>query len=423
MMASQVRALAGRVGFRALLRVRLIGQTADGLTQAGLVGVVLFAPERAASPGRVALGFAVLLLPFSLIAPLAGVLLDRWSRVQVLAWANVGRALLLTITAIAVSTSSSDLVVFGSALVAIGLNRLVLAALGTSLPRTVPADLLVSANALAPTLGTAVTVAGAAIGFALRGWLDAFGVPAPFVAAAVGYLLAALATRAFAVADLGPDLIATDDRDSRPGVFASAWSDVLLGLRNIATSAPARRSLAVMASNRVLFGCFTVWTVLLIRFHLAETSAHEGNALAALGGVTLSLGIGLVVAALTAPPLARQYGPRRAAAVALALAAVGAALPLITLRLSTVLVAWVLLGAGAQILKIIVDTVLQKALPDELRGRVFVAYDIVFNVAFVVGATLVALLPTAVLAGAGVAAVVAAAYGAGAARTWRSPHS
>jgi MFS family permease len=401
--------------------VRLIGQTADGLAQAGLVGVVLFAPERAASPGRIALGFAVLLLPFSLIAPLAGVLLDRWSRVRVLAWANLGRALLLAVTAVAASTSSFELVVFGSALVAIGLNRLVLAALGASLPRTVPLHLLVSANALAPTLGTGVTVAGAAAGFALRGWLDAFGAGSPFLAAAVGYLLAALATRAFAAADLGPDLWSTDGASTRQGALAAAWSDVRSGLTHISGSGPARRALAAMGSNRVLFGCFTVWTVLLIRFHLATTSADEDNALAALGAVALALGLGLVAAAVTAPRLVRRHGPRRAAGVALALAATGAVLPVLTLRLSTVLVSWVLIGAGAQILKITVDTVLQRALPDELRGRVFVAYDIVFNVAFVAGVTLVAFLPADVLAGAGVALAVAVAYAIAAATTWVTP--
>jgi MFS family permease len=174
-----------------------------------------------------------------------------------------------------------------------------------------------------------------------------------------------------------------------------------------------------MGGNRVLFGCFTVWTVLLIRFHLAATASVENHALAALGGVAVALGLGLVAAALTAPPLVRRHGPRRAASVALALASAGAALPLVTLRLGSLLMAWVLIGAGAQILKIVVDTVLQEALPDALRGRVFVAYDLVFNVAFVAGVTLVAFLPAWVLSGVGVAVAVAVAYGFGAAVTSR----
>ncbi|MEO8106459.1 MAG: MFS transporter [Actinomycetes bacterium] len=421
MIAPRLRALAERPAFRTLLRVRLVGQFSDGLLQAGLIGVVLFAPERAASPGRIALGFAVLLLPFCLVAPLAGVVLDRWSRVRVLALANVTRALLLAVTALAAATTSAEAVVFGCALVAIGINRLVLAALGASLPRTVSADLLISGNALAPTLGTAATVIGAASGLALRGWLDPFATAAPFVAAAIGYVAAALATRSFTTHQLGPVARLQDLPNQVPSVFQAAWADVRSGALHIAQSRQARRALVVMGGNRVLFGCFTVWTVLLIRFHLSATKADENHALAALGAVALSLGLGLIGAALWAPPLLRRHGPRRAAAVALAVAAVGTALPLLSLRPGALFLAWVFIGAGAQILKITVDTVLQRALGDDVRGRVFIAYDIVFNVAFVVGVVAVATLPSEVVASATVAVAVAAGYGIGAAATWRRP--
>lgn len=423
MTAPRLRALAERPAFRALLRVRLVGQVSDGLLQAGLIGVVLFAPERAASPGRIALGFAVLLLPFSLVAPLAGVALDRWSRVRVLAWANVARALLLAMTAMAATHSSLDAVVFGCALVAIGVNRLVLAALGASLPRTVPANLLVSGNALAPTLGTAATVVGAAAGLALRGWLDPWGAPAPFIAAALGYLLAVVATRSFTSTQLGPGGREHGSSRSTPSAVRTAWRDLRSGTAHIAGSGSARRALTVMAGNRVLFGCYTVWTVLLIRFHLAATNTDENRALAALGAVALSLGLGLVVAALGAPPLVRRHGPRRSASVALAVAAVGCALPLLSLRLGALLVAWTLIGAGAQILKITVDTVLQRALPDDVRGRVFIAYDIVFNVAFVIGVAAVALLPPNVVATSAVSVAVSAGYAIGVAAAWQRRHS
>ena len=68
-----------------------------------------------------------------------------------------------------------------------------------------------------------------------------------------------------------------------------------------------------MAANRLLFGAFTVWTIIVIRFHLEATSRTRCAALAALGGVALAIGIGLVVAALSAPPLVRARGPRAAA--------------------------------------------------------------------------------------------------------------
>ena len=413
MSAPHLRALAGLAPFRSLLRIRLVGQVSDGLLQAGLVGVVLFAPERAPSPTRIALGFTVLLLPFCLVAPLAGVLLDRWSRVRVLAWANLLRALLITVTAVATAVQAHEAVIFIGALVAIGLNRLVLAALGASLPRTVPQELLVSANALGPTLGTAATVVGAGVGLALRGALDATGDAAPFAAAAVGYLLAVLATRAFSRDSLGPDPVSAEGsapRGSQPSVVRAAWDDVWSGSVAIARSPPARLALGAMGANRVLFGAFTVWTIIVIRFHLEATRADEVNGLAALGGVALAIGLGLVVAALAAPPLVRARGPRAAATVALTVAGLGAVVPLLTLRLGALLVAWVLIGGGAQLLKITVDTVLQQSVDDDLRGRIFIAYDIVFNAAFVVGVAVVATLPMTLLAGTTTAVVVGLGY-------------
>ena len=408
----RVRALFSHRAFDQLLATRLTGQLADGLLQAGLVGVVLFAPERAASPTRIAIGFAVLLLPFTVLAPLAGVLLDRWSRVDVLRWANLSRALLIAVTALATATASSEVVVFGAALVALALNRLVLAALGASLPRTVPTELLVTGNALAPTVGTFVTVVGGGIGLALRGLLGTTGDAAPFAAASVGYLVAAASTLSFSRGRLGP----TDaDLDTSP--FRRAWDDVRTGVRQIVLTPSARRALQATTVQRMLFGALTVWTIVTIRFLLEGTSSDEENALAALGSVALAAGVGLVAASAVAPTLVRRVGARSTTVWALGFSAVGALTPWVQVRLGSILVAWVCVAAGAQLLKITVDTVLQQASPDPLRGRVFVAYDLVFNVSFMAGVALAAwvslelldspLLPVLVAVGFLAAAVVA----------------
>src|SRR5689334_24990798 len=92
---TSVRHLLVRSDFRRLLATRLFSQFGDGVFQAALAGAVLFNPQRAANPVDVAAGFAVLLLPYSLVGPFAGVWLDRWSRRQVLLRANLLRALLV----------------------------------------------------------------------------------------------------------------------------------------------------------------------------------------------------------------------------------------------------------------------------------------------------------------------------------------
>ncbi len=79
--------------FRRLLELRAVSQFGDGLFQAGLAGAILFNPERQAEPWQIAAAFAVMFLPYSVLGPFAGALLDRWDRRLVLIGANLGRLL------------------------------------------------------------------------------------------------------------------------------------------------------------------------------------------------------------------------------------------------------------------------------------------------------------------------------------------
>src|SRR4051794_40849487 len=89
--------------FRRLLFSRFSSQWGDGLFQTGLAGAVVFNPERAVSPEEIAAGFVVLLLPYSLIGPFAGALLDRWDRRRVLVGANLLRGALIAVSAVCVA--------------------------------------------------------------------------------------------------------------------------------------------------------------------------------------------------------------------------------------------------------------------------------------------------------------------------------
>ena len=93
------RSVRGLPDFWRLLELRAATQFGDGLFQAGLAGGLLFNPQRAADPWAVAGAFAVLFLPYSLLGPFAGALLDRWDRRAVLIVANAGR--LVSVLAVA----------------------------------------------------------------------------------------------------------------------------------------------------------------------------------------------------------------------------------------------------------------------------------------------------------------------------------
>src|SRR3954453_21264572 len=267
-----VRHLLLRGDFRRLLGTRLLSQFGDGVFQAALAGTVLFNPQRAANPVDVAAGFAVLLLPYSLVGPFAGVWLDRWSRRQVLLRANLLRAVLVLGVAALVLGGIDGIPFYIAGLLVFSVNRFVLAALSAGLPHTVDEPSLVSANALSTTSGAVATVVGgvAALGVlqlhgAGNGGSAPVGPPAP-----LPYVAAAAVVAGFARPYLGPDHMARSARlsarDVAVGMLAGAghaWSP----------PPPSAAALTAISLHRLFYGLLTLITLLLYR----NTFSGEGS--------------------------------------------------------------------------------------------------------------------------------------------------
>lgn len=190
--------------FRNLLAVRLLSQAADGVYQVALATYVVFSPEKQTSPAAIASAMAVLLLPYSVIGPFAGVLLDRWRRRQVFLYGNLLRAFLACITGMLIVANVPDWLFYASALSVTAVNRFVLAGLSASLPHVVGPGQLVTANALFPTAGTLAATVGGGLAFVVR--LLASDSNAVVVLLGAGlYLCSALVSLRLAVGLLGPD--------------------------------------------------------------------------------------------------------------------------------------------------------------------------------------------------------------------------
>lgn len=127
-------------GLRRLVYVRVLSAFGDGAFQGALAVLVLFSPERHTDPAEIAAGFAVLLLPYSIIGPFAGALLDRWSRRRVIVWANLIRCALVAIVAIQIAAKLPSIILFITALLIMGVGRFVGSGLSASVPHTVAQD-------------------------------------------------------------------------------------------------------------------------------------------------------------------------------------------------------------------------------------------------------------------------------------------
>jgi Major Facilitator Superfamily len=380
--------LRGR-GFRRLYATRLASQCADGVFQASLAGAVLFNPERAADPAAIATGFAVLLLPYSVVGPFAGVLLDRWRRQRVLVATNVFRCLAVALVAVEIAAGTSGPLFYGTALTVISVNRFFLAALSASLPHVVTRDTLVTANALATTSGTVVAILGGGIALGLREVVGAgnAGYAVLALSSAVGYAASAWAATGFARDLLGPDDVERSHRETVGDVARG----LVAGARHVAELRPVAYALSAIAAHRFFYGLSTISVLLLYRNYFTDSGFFQAE-LAGLGQVFAASGLGVLVAAAITPAMVRRIGKQAWIVTVFAVAAVTEVTLGPPFTMPTLLPAAFVLGIAAQGSKISVDTIVQEGVEDEFRGRVFSLYDTLFNVMFVAAAAVGALV-------------------------------
>jgi MFS family permease len=374
---------------RLLLGTRLAGQASDGLLQAALGSFVLFSPERQATAAQVAGAFALLLLPYSLIGPFAGVFLDRWSRARVLVVANLCRALVMLWVASLVAGDRDGLDLGVAVLVAMGLGRLVLAGLSAGLPHVVPTRHLVTANALFPTAGTIAAAIATVTGLLLMPRLGPDAATTLVLMVCGGLVGAALVATRIPRGALGPD--PTDPARTRRLThdLAAVVRGMVEAVGHIHERRDARRALGVVVLHRFAFGALLVDVLLIVRNTLnAPTEAAE-----ALADFSLAAGgasFGALLAAGATPRMAGRLGVTRWAGLTVICAAVVAPLAVSSQQLWLLVVGSFAMGFSGQAVKIAGDTVLQRSVADDFRGRVFALYDVALNVALVAGICLTA---------------------------------
>jgi MFS family permease len=408
-----LRALWHARGFRRLVGVRLVSQLGDGMFQAALAGSLLFNPQQATDALAVALGFAILLLPYSLVGPYVGVFLDRWSRRSVIVAADLIRAALVLPTALLIWYGQEAVPYALCALLIIGINRFFLAGLSASQPHVVEPERLVTANAVSTTLGTLVYSVG--LGFAalvlnavLRKNFHGYGLLA--LTGAVGYAAAAVLARfSFRPDELGPDDGQRHAHSVGQGMVEVARG-MVAGVRHLAARRRAAYAMLAQSVHRALYGVLTLATLLLYRRYFYGTDS--GRALAGLAQLVIAGGLGSLLAAFLTPPATRRIGGWRWIAGLFAAAGLLVLLGL-PFRPFLLVVATFGVNISSQGTKIVVDTTLQRECDDDYRGRVFSVNDTTFNLCFVIGLFVAALVlpenghsvPVLLLVSAGYAAL------------------
>jgi MFS family permease len=375
-------------GFRRLLFSRFAAQWGDGVFQAALAGAVLFNPERGARPMDIAAGFIVLLLPYSVIGPFAGALLDRWDRRQVLVVANLLRGAFILIAALCVATGVSGFLLMLLALIAVGISRFVLAGLSASLPHVVPVRNLVEGNALAATLGAVIAVVGGCCAVGLRGVFGSGNVGSGVTAAiaVLGSLVAAAFAVRFARGTLGPDEV-----DEPPEAMIAVARGLVDGGRAALRTPTVSAGFIALFAHRAAVAISLLLTVLLMKNTFTNTGLFKAG-MGGLAEIFAAGALGVLCAGLTTARIVARIGRRRSISLALMLAALSQLAFGLPMLLTTSLAGTLLVVYAGQLVKLCVDAAVQRDIRDELRGRVFALYDTLFNFTQVVAIAMAALV-------------------------------
>jgi MFS family permease len=367
--------------FGRLLELRLASQFADGLFQAALAGALLFNPERESSPLAIAGAFAVLFLPYSLLGPFAGALMDRWDRRLVLVCANIGRVVSVALVGVSLALGARDYLVLCGALVVNGLGRFVSSGMSAALPHVVPREQIVTMNSIAAAVGAVAAFLGANFMLVPRELVGSgdTGAASAIFLVIVPLLIALRYSLRFAHRVLGPD---DTQRAIHGSVIYAVITGWLHGVRTVLDRPTVAATLSGLAAHRMVFGINSLLVLLLVR------NGHSGP-VSALGNALLfvaAAGAGSFLANLVTPVAVRRWGRYATANGALAIAA-AAEVAGVELRVWVLVIGGLLLGGLGQVVKLCADTAIQIDVDDALRGHVFAVQDSVFWVAFLAAIT------------------------------------
>jgi hypothetical protein len=400
--------------FGSLMGAQYLAQAGDGLVQVALAASIVFGGQKgfdlegAKSPDDLLRIALYIFVPYTVVSPFLGVLIDRWDRRRLLMVANALRAAVIGIIGVAGVSGLPDAVVFGAFLLTLSSTRVVLATKSAALPETLgqgrprpdlpnqrqgrprpdlpeqrqgrprpdlpnqEGSSLVEANAVSQLGGALFQLGGAGIALVAKKYVDAEPI---VLLGALVYLGGALFP--FAMRPMDPDR----RRTSLAEEVAHVARSIAQGFREVARTPKAGASITTYFWLRFLWS----FTLVGIGFIARELLADDDLQVAILTGGAGAVGAGLGF--LGASKLLQRV--RSTAQLVLSASAVAgiavAVLGALEMELAIAALAF-FLGLGFFLAKISLDSMVQEALGADFRGRAFSLYDIAYNVAWVLAA-------------------------------------
>src|ERR671930_285495 len=360
------RVLRGNHALAFLVTGQALSSLADWLLALALT---VLASTASHSATIVALLTLTRLLPYGLVLPLAGAVLDRCDRRKVMVGVGAGRALCMLCLLLLVQSPTTLPLVFPIAFLSASLSTLLRPTINAALPTMVAAEDWLPANSLLSQLDSLSHVAGPALG----GLLVLLGaLPLAFLLTAVAFALSAVA---FLWVRL-PQRAAT----TRPQ-FEDVRGEVIAGYRFLfRDNEGVIAALTLTAAGLILMaGAYYALAAVLTQktFHLGSQGIGFLEATYSVGGILGSLLVG---------PATHKWRLGRVVMAGAALNALATALFGLSPAGVWPFVCIAVIGVDDIIVLVCATTLLQAATPPELLGRTFIAFEAALICAMLLGA-------------------------------------
>lgn len=390
------RGAGGEAGMKRLLDLHAASYAGDTLIAIGLAGTIFFSAATGEARSKVALYLLVTMVPFALLAPVVGPLLDhfRHGRRYALAATMLGRAFLAWL----ISDYIHGFGLYPAAFGALALSRAYGVARSAAVPRLLPERLgLSEANARASVYGTVAATVVTPIGVA------AFQVGPQWTLriASVIFLMGTVSALRL------PPRADSDAPESVPRLFRFGLlrrmrngEKVLTG-RQVVATVTGSATFRALYGFLLLFGAFALKSGEL-RTDLVGVHLRTGFALGLVGG---AIAVGSFLASATG---ARMRIQRPAALQATWLVVTAAVGLLTTLRFTLLMVSLLALvvAIGNGLAKIAADATIQERIDERVRSSAFAHSETILMFAWVGGSGF-GLIPMHGRLGIGVAAAFA----------------
>ena len=304
-----------RRDFGLLMATQFAAQAGDGIVQTALAKYVVFGGQKgfdveaAETPDELLRIALIVFIPYTILSPLLGVVIDRWDRRRLLAVANGFRGIAVGLVALLGMTAASgddltgllgsealpSVVLFLIFMLTLASTRVVLAAKAAALPSTLQGsgDSLVEANAVSQLGGALFQLGAAGAAFIATTIVDV--APIAVVGAALyvaGAFSAAMIGRASEVRV----------RSSLAEEVANVVRNIALGLREVSQRPQAAAAITTYFWLRLLWS----FTLVGIGFIARELIADEDvQVLIVTGGAGA---VGAALGFVLAPQLNARVG-------------------------------------------------------------------------------------------------------------------